>query len=377
MKKHQNICGDAFKFKKLRDENRVIAVLSDGLGSGVKANILASMTAVMALKFTSNHKEIVQSAEIIMGALPICQVRKISYATFTIVDSALRGRTRIIEMGNPAFQLFRNGLRQKVTSRQLHSDNWKDRELEVYDFDVQTEDRLILFSDGVTQAGMGTPACQLGWRESGCQNFIEETLRDNGRISAHELSTKIINQALEHEPGRISHDDMTCSVIYFRHPRKLMLLTGPPFDREKDAEYVKRLAEFDGQKVICGGTTAEITARQLKREINMNIRGLRSELPPTSKIEGIDLVTEGIFTLTKTAQYLEKETISGIKDPAGQLVDLLLDNDIIEFMVGTRINEAHQDPNLPVDIELRRNIIKRIAESLKDKYLKEVKIQFV
>jgi hypothetical protein len=170
---------------------------------------------------------------------------------------------------------------------------------------------------------------------------------------------------------------MTCSVIYFRHPRKLMLLTGPPFDREKDAEYVKRLAEFDGQKVICGGTTAEITARQLKREINMNIRGLRSELPPTSKIEGIDLVTEGIFTLTKTAQYLEKETISGIKDPAGQLVDLLLDNDIIEFMVGTRINEAHQDPNLPVDIELRRNIIKRIAESLKDKYLKEVKIQFV
>jgi len=377
-KKHgEMICGDAVAFERFPEEERFIAVLSDGLGSGIKANILASMTTTMAMKFIAGDQDILHSAEIIMDALPICQVRKISYATFTIVDTTLDGKTRVIEMGNPEFILLRNGERVDIPSRQLDSPKWENRTMSIYEFEVRPNDRLIFCSDGISQAGVGSEKFPLGWRVKGCLKYVREQVEAKPDISSHELARNIVREAIAKEPNLVSGDDMTCCVINFRHPRKLMLFTGPPFDRERDAECAEMMRNFDGAKVICGGTSAEIMSRELGMPLEMDLRTVGHELPPISKMEGVDLITEGIFTLTKTARYLEKQSEANLHDPAGQLMNILLGCDMIEFVVGTRINEAHQDPNLPVDLEIRRNIVKRISEVLKNKYVKDVNIKFV
>ena len=373
----QMICGDAVAFKRFPQEERFIAVLSDGLGSGVKANILASMTTTMALKFIAEDRDILHSAEIIMDALPICQVRRISYATFTIVDTALDGKTRVIEMGNPEFILLRDGEQVSIPCRQLDSPKWENRTMSIYEFDVKPLDRLIFCSDGISQAGVGSEKYPLGWRVKGCLKYICETVGNNPEISSHELARGVVREAIAKEPKRVAGDDMTCCVINFRHPRKLLLFTGPPFNQEHDAECATLLENFDGVKVICGGTSAEIVSRELKRPLTMDLKSVGHELPPMSKMDGIDLITEGIFTLTKTARYLEKGTGVNLHDPAAMLVNALRSCDMIEFLVGTRINEAHQDPNLPVDLEIRRNIVKRIAGILKEKYMKDVSVRFV
>ncbi len=377
MKNRQYICGDSFMFQKIDNENRYISVLSDGLGSGVKANILASMTAKMALKLVASNKEVLKTVETIMSALPICRIRKISYATFSILDTSADGHTRVIEMGNPQFFIVRNQKVFTCNSEEIFSKNWQDRKINVYDFYIQADDRLIFFSDGIIQAGLGTLRYKLGWRLEGCRKFIEQWIVKNKDITSSSLCDIIIKEAISKEKGLVAHDDMTCAVVQFRHPKTMILMTGPPFNNSKDKVYAGMIKNFGGEKIICGGTTARIISREFNRKITVDLSTSSAELPPISYIDGIDLVTEGIFTLTKTAQLLEYNSRPNGNNAATKLIDIIRRNDIIEFVVGTRINDAHQDPNLPGDLEIRRNIIKRIAKTLKGKYLKEVKITYI
>lgn len=373
----EEICGDAFKFLK-NDDGRVIAVLSDGLGHGVKANILASMTATMALKFAAESTEgIVRAAEIMMSALPICQVRKISYATFTVVSAQLHGATRVVEMGNPQFELFRGGRRLELDFRTLESPLWNDRKMKVYNFEAEPQDRLVFFSDGISQSGMGSKSWPLGWRESGCAAYIASVLDDAPDISSHDLTERILFEACRKEPLGFNKDDMTAAAFYFRRPKRMILFTGPPYDPQQDRWCAELIAGFDGDRAIAGGTSAEIVSRQLGRPLSVSLERTGGDIPPSSVMEGIDLVTEGIFTLTKTAQYLDRGETGNDDNAAVALNHMLLRNDVIEILVGTRVNEAHQDPKLPQDIEIRRNIVKRIAETLKNKYIKTVDIKYV
>lgn len=374
----EHICGDAFKFSKSPDQGSIVAVLSDGLGSGVKANILASMTATMALKFAAESSfSILHAAEIMMGALPVCKVRKISYATFTIVKSGLNGSTRVVEMGNPPFLLYRKGSEITIPSHELESPLWQDRKMKIYDFQVEPDDRLIFFSDGISQSGMGSDRWPLGWRVRGCSAYVKQLLMENESISAFELSDKILYEARRKTIDMQNRDDMTCATLYFRKPRRMLLFTGPPFDPESDSECARIVRDFDGAKVVSGGTTAEIISRELGRKLIMDLKNVDPDMPPSSAIEGIDLVTEGIFTLTKTAQYLEDYDTDPKPNAAGRLVNIMLQNDMIDIMVGTKINEAHQDPKLSLDLELRRNVIKRIARLLETKFFKSVHIKYV
>lgn len=376
-KRGEDICGDAFVSRKLPDENRVIAVLSDGLGSGVKANVLASMTAAMALHFAASDMDFVRSAEIMMDALPVCQVRRISYATFTIVDTKLNGGTHIIEMGNPRFLLVRDGSVLDVPTTEMQSPKWSDRSMLCADIDTQAEDRIIVLSDGITQAGMGGERHKLGWRRDGCASFVEQRVAEQPGISARQLAREIVGQAIRCTDSHQAADDMTAGVIYFRQPRNLLVLTGPPFQEGSDQHCAQLIRDFPGRKAICGGTTATIVARELGRDITTQLRSASRDLPATSIMTGVDLVTEGILTLTRTAQYLEAEEPVQHDDAAAQLVKLLLESDVIQFLVGARVNEAHQDPSLPVDLDIRRNIIKRIAHTLSARYLKEVETRYI
>lgn len=372
----EKACGDAVAFKRIPEEERLIAVLADGLGHGLKANILALMTTTMAVRFSAEDREIVHSAEIIMDALPVCQVRKISYATFTIVDTRLGGLTRIVEMGNPEFLLLRGGKTEQISGKEFSSPKYRERTMTAYTFQARPQDRVLFFSDGVSQAGLGTPSLPLGWRNSGVRAYAEAQLAANPEISAQELSERILREAVAHEPGLKPADDISVVCLYFRDPKKMLLFTGPPFDQARDAECAEIFRDFKGSKVICGGTSAQIISRELHEELTIDLDAPCGDLPPPSRMNGADLVTEGIFTLSRAARYLESGSTAK-RDPAGLLAEMMRKNDIIEFLVGTRINEAHQDPNLPVELELRRNIVKRLAEVLRERYMKEIHVQFV
>ena len=373
----EDICGDYFRTNKLANKERVISVLSDGLGHGLKANILSTMTGTMALKFTASDADLIRAAETIMNALPVCRVRNISYATYTIVDIRNQTDISIVEMENPPFLLIRGGEAVTVPFQEVKSPVLEGRMMKTYNLTASPEDRLVIMSDGISQAGIGSQEYKLGWRVEGCKQFVLNEVRRDPHISARTLANRILKEALRKEVDGKAYDDMSVGVFYFRQPRRLLVLTGPPFHEERDSHFANIFDTFKGRKVICGGTTSKIVARELKREIKVCLESTDEHIPPIAIIEGADLVTEGLLTLTRVAQLLEREEPSPHRNAATMLLELLLESDSILFLVGTKINEAHQDPTHPMELEIRRNLIKRIARMLERKYLKDIYVRYI
>jgi len=379
-KKHnQFIAGDSFVSHKIAEENRIISVLSDGLGSGVKASVLATLTSSMAKNLAAQNVEVTKIAEIIMKTLPVCKVRKISYSTFTIIDIEENHEISIIEYGNPRFLLVRANEvidNEEIIEHKVLGE-YKNDNLNYYSFKLLKNDRVIYFSDGITQSGMGTPNFPFGWTRDGVINFVEKQILDNPFISASDLSKNIVLRSKTNDNFKCK-DDTTCGVIYSRSPRRALIVTGPPYDINKDRKMAASVENFDGKKIVCGGTTAKIISRELDRDVKVNIDHLDPKVPPFSAMEGVDLITEGIITIVNVRRLLQEENISHRQvNAAEKVVNILLNSDIIEFIVGTKINEVHQDPNIPGDLAIRKTIIRDIIKILEDKYLKKVNVKFI
>lgn len=374
-KYNQNAYGDFFTSHRFPSMNRVVAVLSDGLGSGIKANILACMTSTMLLKFLEKNSDIENSCEIIMNSLPVCKVRGISYSTFSAIDCYESGKAKIVEEGNPDFIWIRNGEVLKPEYQTIESKDFKNRKMRVYNIQLEKYDRIIFCSDGATQVAMGTKAFPLGLERSGLIKIILNKLEQEPEISSKDLSEYLIRQVERIAPNKELKDDTSIVSLYCREPRESLIFTGPPYHQDKDNYYAKTFIEFKGKKAISGGTTANIISRELNIPVTTDVTTTRGKLPGLSNMEGVDLVTEGILTLTKTLEYLESSKPE--ENAAKILMDFMLDSDCINFLVGAQMNKAHYDPNLPIEIEIRKNVIKQIAKVLEEKYLKKVNVQFV
>ena len=378
-KYNQQVAGDAFMSQKVAEENRIISVLSDGLGSGIKAAVLATLTSAMAKNFVARNVDVKRTAEIIMRTLPVCKVRKISYSTFTIVDIEEDHTVKIIEYGNPRFLLVRSGKVKDSDDiiEKVNLGEYKTDSLNYYSFQLEKNDRIIYFSDGITQSGMGTNNYPFGWTRDGVVGFTEQRIDESPFISAAELSWNIVLRAKTNDNYKCK-DDTTCGVIYSRNPRRTLVVTGPPYDKNKDREMARLVSDFDGKKILCGGTTANIIARELDKTIKVDIDNLDPNIPPYSTMNGIDLITEGIITIVNVRSLLLSGKPTGRNSNAAEkVVNELLNSDIINFVVGTKINEVHQDPNIPEDLALRKTIIREIIKILEDKYLKKVTVRFI
>jgi hypothetical protein len=379
----EKICGDVFLSKRIPEEERVLCVLSDGMGHGVRANVLATLTATISLNFSIEHKDANALAGIIMKALPVCSERNMSYATYTIIDISIESDTvSILEFDNPQTVILRgNRIYEPEWTHVKYKGYNKDKrvmDLKKCSFVPQIEDRIVFCSDGITQSGLGK-GLTMGWGRNGLIQFIREIIQATPTISAADLTERVVKRAAANDLY-MPKDDLTCGVIYFRQPRKAILCTGPPFSPEKDNEFASILKNFNGKKIVSGATTTEIIARELGRTVKDEER-TDATLPPSSKITGIDLVTEGVLTLSKVTYLLNNIKLNSNmqfgKGPADRICKLLLDTDEIHILVGTKINENHHDPSLPVEIEIRKHLIQRLTNVLSEKFMKVVTIEYM
>jgi hypothetical protein len=375
----ERVCGDVFLSRRIREEGRIVVVLSDGLGHGIKANLLATLTSTLAVNFTQEHKNIDRIAEIIMDTLPVDNVKQLNYSTFTIIDVDQDGNVNILEYENPKTLLLRGNriLEPGWNCIVLSSEKNAGKEVLCTNFKAAKEDRIVFFTDGVAQSGLGSDRYPVGWGEGSVNNFIIEALKEEHDISAVKLASMVINRANQNDDFN-PKDDISCAVIYFREPRKLMICSGPPLDPVNDTAFANILQQFQGNKIICGATTGNMIAREWGTEIVDETIMLDPELPPVSHMKGVDLITEGILTLSKVSELLKKynQNYKPGKGPADEIIRMILESDEIHFIVGTSINIAHQDPTLPVELELRRTVVHRIVRVLDEKFLKETKMTF-
>lgn len=410
MYKHgQQIGGDVFLLEREPGSNIITATLSDGLGSGVKANVLASLTSHMANKLSFSPIDLNHSAEIIMDTLPVDKEKGISYATFTIAKIVYSNdksfiNVSLVEYDNPESLRFSGStpIEWNKTATRLHRKTATRPEI-VYssNFSMELGDRLIFFSDGVAQSGvsLGTlpskkPAAHygqklpsarpvstgvgpMGWGEKNVREFVQKVLERNPEISSRDLTREIVTQAYKFDNYH-ANDDITCVAVHIRRPRRTLIVTGAPRSRESDKKLKSIIENYEGNVIVCGGTTAKIVARELGKEVLAD-KSPSGKLPPSSIIEGVDLVTEGMLTLTEVTERLTKKVMvkNMPEDPAKRFIQILRRSDQVEFVVGTKINDETDDPNLAAKIGIRFPLIDAMVRALEQNYLLEVEVRYL
>jgi len=361
-KDREELCGDSIAVSRRADS--VTLALSDGLGSGVKANILATLTTRIAMHLLQNDLPLAEVVETLGRTLPVCEVRKLAYSTFAIAQFFRDGRTRIVEFDAPSAMLVRGRRLQPVSCEERTISGKTIRECVV---DVQLGDWVVFVSDGVLNAGIGG-LYPLGWGWDQAATYVAQHAHPG--LSAQALAdrlTETVDELYAGSPG----DDVSVVVIKARRKLAATVLTGPPGAEGVDEQVMSRFIEHPGLHVVCGGTTAKLAARHLARPLDVDLDTMTPDVPPLARMPGVDLVTEGILTLTKACELLRdggaRERVRFRTDGAGSLVRLLLNVDHVHFMVGTAVNPAHQNPSLPGELRMKLSVVREIAEELRSR----------
>ena len=372
-KKGEELCGDQVKFTKTATKSTI--VLSDGLGSGVKASILATLTTEILITMLNADVPLEEVIKTVIGTLPICQVRKIAYATFTIISiNHLTNEFKVINFDNPPVLYFKKG---RIVKLETKIDKILGKKIQSSQGKLERGDFIGAISDGVLYAGLGD-TMNFGWGWDNIAKYMERIF-----ISQATNSRMIIEQVLSETRSLYRDkigDDATFVGVYVRKPNPVMIFTGPPLDITQDEVYAERLLSFPGRKVICGGTTGNLVANYMGETIEMDIPTMRKDLPPIGKLKEVDLVTEGILTISKATEMIRKckgdiSRLSTDRNGAVLLAREILEGDSIYFLVGQQINEFYQNPLLPKNISIRRNLIEDLVQLLRSQQ-KEVMVEY-
>lgn len=358
-KEGEEICGDSIKIK--RSENKVVVTVSDGLGSGVKASIFSTLTASLTTTMLFNGMPLDEVMRSILSTLPKCKVRDISYANFcSVLFNSVENTCYIAEYEFPVVLVLRDG---EFIELNKIKNQIEGREIKESFFVPKEGDLLFLMTDGVSQAGLGTRLYPLGF---GIENIKKEIINlIRYKLPLREIVQYLIEKAKKLDKG-IKGDDALCCALRFRVFNRVNIIVGPPSKENLDEFVVNRFINLEGKKVICGGTTAQIVSRILGRELFLDLKTISEDSPPVGYMEGIDLITEGIITLTQVFRYLDGQ-INKVGYGARILIDLMDSADEVFFIVGKSINPAYQNPLFSYDMSLKFRIIRDIAEILRKK----------
>jgi len=360
LKHDEELCGDSVA--ALRHSASVTVALSDGLGSGVKANILATLTTRIAMHLLENELPLSEVVETLGNTLPVCQVRKMAYSTFAIAQFFRDGRARVVEFDTPPAILLRNRKLMPLPCDERVIGGKAIRDSVV---DLKLGDWMIFVSDGVLNAGIGG-VYPLGWGWDKMVQYLEQHAHPG--LSASQLAAKAagaVSDLYAGSPG----DDVSIVVIKVRRKLVANVMVGPPASTEADQGVLERFTGRAGLHAVCGGTTAKMVARHLGQPLEVDLETMRPGVPPVGRIPGVDLVTEGILTLTAASELLhgdaDRDSVKFVTDGASALVRLVLSVDHVHFIVGMATNPAHQNPNLPSQLGMKLAVVREIADALR------------
>lgn len=367
-KKNEQLCGDHVEIVR-QDDGNLIMVLADGLGSGVKACILSTLTSKIISTMMANKMSVEDCVSTIAATLPVCEVRGIAYSTFTIIKIENNSEAEIIQFDNPHVIMLRDGKNYDYAKTSMVIGG---KTIYMSKVDLKINDVFIAMSDGAIYAGVGMEL-NYGWQRNNIIDYIEKYY-ENG-LTAKTVSSLIVEKCEELYGGEgKAGDDTTVGAIKIRERNQINLMIGPPSDPNDCNKMMSLFFGKGGKHIVCGGTTSSIAAEYLGKTVEPVIDYFDPEIPPTAKIEGVDLVTEGVITINRVLQYaqdyLEKNelysTWSIMEDGASKIARLLFEEATdINFYVGKAVNPAHQNPNLPINFSIKMRLVDQLAECLK------------
>lgn len=362
-KKNEELCGD--KVEIIQNKNATTLVLADGLGSGVKANILATLTSKILGIMASNNIPIEECIKTIISTLPVCKVRQVAYSTFTLIHLYDDGTGYLVEFDNPQTIILRdyqvielNRIKKEIEGKVIY----------ITELKLNNEDAVIAMSDGVIHAGIGT-YLNLGWNRTSVIDYLERNITPD--YSAKGIASIITNCCYDLYGG-LPGDDTTVACIKIKENYPVDIMVGPPTKKEDDEAVVKRFLTNPGRKVVCGGTTGTIVGKFLNEEVIAICNYVDPEIPPIGFINGIDLVTEGVITLRKVLElseyYLQNNNPDIItfekEDGASMLARMLFERAThIHFFIGRSVNKAHE--SLPIDFGMKMKLIENLSKNLR------------
>ena len=372
----EQLCGDHVDVVE-QGENSTVIVLADGLGSGVKASILSTLTSKIISTMMAEGLTLEDCVETIAQTLPICSVRGVAYSTFTILHLVDNREMELIQYDNPLVILLRGGKNYDYPKTEMNIGGKK-----IYKSVVKLleNDIFVAMSDGCPHAGIGL-AYNFGWKREDIISFME-TIAIAG-YTAKTLSTILIdevNKLYERKPG----DDATACVVRIRRREPMNILFGPPSNRDDCNRMMSLFFSKEGKHIICGGTTSSIAAKYLGKPIKASLNFVKSDIPPIAEIEGVDLVTEGVITINRVVEYAKDsvgenrlyEKWSFGHDGASLICRMLFEEATdINFFVGRAINPAHQNPDLPINFNIKMNLVEELSACLR-KMGKRIKVSY-
>lgn len=373
----EQLCGDHVDVIEQENENNTVVVLADGLGSGVKASILSTLTSKIISTMMSEGLPLEECVSTIAATLPVCSVRGVAYSTFTIIQIKNNRSAEIIQYDNPKVILIRNEKNYDYPTTEMNIDGKKILKSEIQ---LQENDVFVAMSDGCPHAGIGL-AYNFGWKREEIIDFIEMLVPAG--YTAKTLSTMLVdecNKLYGNKPG----DDATACIVRIRRREPMNLLFGPPANRDDCDRMMSLFFSKEGKHIVCGGTTSSIVAKYLRKPIRTSLNFERSDIPPIAEIEGVDLVTEGVITINRVLEYARDhlgentkyEQWSQQRDGASLISRLLFEEATdINFYVGRAINPAHQNPDLPITFNIKMNLVDELSACLR-RMGKRIKVSY-
>ena len=372
----EQLCGDHVDVVE-QDDNSTVIVLADGLGSGVKASILSTLTSKIISTMIAAGLPLEDCVSTIAATLPVCAERGVAYSTFTILHLINNEMAEMIQYDNPHIILIRDGSNYDYPTTEMIIDNKKIYKSEVK---LKEDDIFIAMSDGCPHAGIGVDY-NFGWKREDIISFME-TIAPVG-YPAKTLSTILIDECYKLYGGQ-PEDDATACIVRIRKREPMNILFGPPSDRDDSERMMSLFFSKEGKHIVCGGTTASIAAKYLNKPVKTSNVFEASDVPPISEIDGVDLVTEGVITVNKVLEYAkdylsenEKYSHWSVKRDGASLISRLLFEEAtdINFYVGRAINPAHQNPDLPINFTIKMKLVQELSECLR-KMGKHIKVSY-
>lgn len=372
----EQLCGDHVDIVE-PDDNSTVIVLSDGLGSGVKASILSTLTSKIISTMMAEGLSIEECVSTIAATLPVCSVRGVAYSTFTIIHLKNNLTAEVIQYDNPSVILIRNGVNYEYPKTEMNIGGKKILRSVIR---LCENDIFVAMSDGCPHAGIGM-AYNLGWKMEDIISFIE-MLAPAG-YTAKTLSTMLVDEC-DKLYGQKPGDDATACVVKIRKREPMNILFGPPSNRDDADRMMSLFFSKAGKHIICGGTTSAIASRYLHKPLKATLNFENSDIPPIAEIEGVDLVTEGVITMNRVIEYAKDylgenkyyEQWSFNRDGASLISRMLFEEATdINFYVGRAINPAHQNPDLPINFSIKMNLVEELSKALK-KMGKRIKVSY-